>query len=224
MWSGEARARYGVLPVVLAWGFAAAAAPQPPVRVATTPPIVPAIEPRAGGSAAAAPHVPFSPLAPLVPFGPWHRPAPDKRPGSGPLRPAAPPVAPGQGPSGNLPPREAPGKHEPAPVRVPVTPPVATAVHRVYLPTSVVLRALDSGEAAFRACWVRAHRQNATPSTGKIQIHIEVDTDGKVTLAHSDTDAAELDRCVCNVAAHLPFSARGQPASAELSLLFPVTP
>ncbi|HEY0195069.1 MAG TPA: hypothetical protein VGC42_28340 [Kofleriaceae bacterium] len=206
MWSGEGRWLPAVA-VVIAWRAAGAgpvAPAAPGVRVATTPPIAQVIEPRPGMAVAG--KRPWSPLAPIQPFGPWQR------------RPL-PPMAP---PAGQLPPRETPGKQEPAPVRTPVTPPPAAGVLRAHLPTAVVLHALDAGQAAFRACWVRSHRQNAAPSSGKIQIHVEVDADGKVSAAHSDTDAAPLDRCLCNVAAHLPFPARGQPASAELSLLFPV--
>ena len=110
-----------------------------------------------------------------------------------------------------------PKQEEPAP-RIPSAPPAP--VRAATLPGAVVIAAMNAGQQAFLACWAHARRSDTPPSFSKLHVHLEIDEQGRVTAARSDTDSPALERCVARVARGLAFPAPGQPAVVDVPLLF----
>jgi hypothetical protein len=110
-----------------------------------------------------------------------------------------------------------PKQEEPAPRIASVPPP---PVRAATLPAAVVLAAMNPGQQAFIACWAHAQRSAEPPSSSKLQLHLELDDQGRVTAARSDSDSPALERCVARVARGLTFPAPGQPAVVDVPLLF----
>ena len=115
-------------------------------------------------------------------------------------------------------------KQEPPVSRVASAPPRAPQAGRpegraIALPEEVVVRALSAGQTAFLHCWARAQQREGAIAS-KVQLHLEVDAEGKVIAASSDADSPALSRCLTLVARHLPFPAPGQLAMVDLPLIF----
>jgi hypothetical protein len=90
----------------------------------------------------------------------------------------------------------------------------------ITLPDEVVVRAIDSGHQAFLTCWARAQRSDTPPTAGKVRLHLEIDEQGRVAAAASDSDSPALARCLAVVAYRLPFPAPGRPAVVDLPVMF----
>jgi hypothetical protein len=134
-----------------------------------------------------------------------HDPAPDL---------AAPPPVASPAPSAVPPKQERP---EP---RVRAVPPPAPPVRAVTLRDEVVVQAIGAGQQAFLRCWARAQRSDTPPTADKVRLHLEIDEQGRVAAATSDTDSPALDRCLQVVARRLPFPSPGRPAVVDLPLMF----
>lgn len=131
------------------------------------------------------------------------------------------------------PPRSAP-PHDPAPPaasavtpkqeqlepRIAAVPPPAPPVRAATLPDEVVVHAMGAGQQAFLHCWTRAQRSDAPPTADKVWLHLEIDEQGRVTTARSDSDSPALERCLQVVARRLPFPPPGRPAVVDLPLMF----
>lgn len=111
-------------------------------------------------------------------------------------------------------------KQEQPESRIPAVPPSAPPVHTVTLPDEVVVRAISGGQQAFLRCWAHAQRSDAPPTADKVRLHLEIDEQGRVTAASSDSDSPALERCLQLVARRLPFPAPGRPAAVDLPLMF----
>src|SRR5689334_15533034 len=112
-------------------------------------------------------------------------------------------------------------KQEAPAARVAATPPgpAGPPARAIALPDEVVVRAVAAGQTAFLRCWARAQPVDVGLAT-KVQLHVELDADGRVIAASSDSDSPALSRCLAVVARHLPFPAPGQLARVDLPLLF----
>jgi hypothetical protein len=87
----------------------------------------------------------------------------------------------------------------------------------------VILRALRHGDSAFARCWKHAQRSQFTLPAKKARLVLEVDSDGVVRSARTDTDDAddgEVPACVATVGRRLPFPPIGRPTTLNLLLLF----
>ena len=115
--------------------------------------------------------------------------------------------------------KKPPAATEHAPERVAMTPPPAPA-RIAQLTDEVVIRALDSGRAAFVGCWKRALAADPLLDATKVRVKVEVDAEGKVLAVTHDTGNAKLGNCLALVARGLPFAASGTPAVAEFPLFF----
>jgi hypothetical protein len=144
-------------------------------------------------------------------FGASAAPTPDE---PAPLPLDAPPHDPPPAVSAAIPKQEQP---EP---RIPAAPPPAPALHAVTLPDEVVLRAMGVGQQAFLRCWSRAQRSDAPPTADKVRLHLEIDEQGRVAAATSDSDSPALERCLQVVARRLPFPPPGRPAVVDVPLMF----
>ncbi|HEY0479743.1 MAG TPA: hypothetical protein VGD37_19620 [Kofleriaceae bacterium] len=124
--------------------------------------------------------------------------------------------------TGAIGPSAATPKQEEPRARIESVPPPAPrpAVRPIALADEVVVRALDAGQQAFLRCWARAQRSEVPPETGKVRLHLELDDQGHVTAATSDSDAPALASCLAVVARRLPFPAPGQPAVVDVPLMF----
>jgi hypothetical protein len=131
-----------------------------------------------------------------------------------PLPPDAPPRDPPPAVSAAIPKQEQP---EP---RIPAAPPPALPLRAVTLPDEVVVRAMGVGQQAFLRCWSRAQRSDAPPTADKVRLHLEIDEQGRVAAATSDSDSPALERCLQVVARRLPFPAPGRPAVVDVPLMF----
>src|SRR3954468_8731552 len=120
-----------------------------------------------GGSAAPAPEEPAPPLPSAPPRDPPRDPPP-----------AASAVTPKQ--------------EQPEP-RIPAAPPPAPAVRAVTLPDEVVVQALGAGQQAFLRCWARAQRSDTPPTADKVRLHLQIDEQGRVAAATSDSDSPAVD-------------------------------
>jgi hypothetical protein len=112
-----------------------------------------------------------------------------------------------------------PKQEQPEP-RIAAVPPPAPPVRAVTLPDEVVVQAVGAGQQAFLRCWARAQRSDAPPTADKVRLHLEIDDQGRVAAATSDTDSPALDRCLQVVARRLPFPPPGRPAVVDLPLMF----
>jgi hypothetical protein len=106
--------------------------------------------------------------------------------------------------------------------RVPTTPvaPPEVAVRPAALAEEVVVKAMDAGQPLFLRCWQRAQRKEIGPIGGKVRLQLEIDDQGHVAAARSDTESAVLASCLAVVARQLPFPAPGRPAVVDLPLMF----
>jgi hypothetical protein len=111
-------------------------------------------------------------------------------------------------------------KQEQPELRIPAAPPPAAPRRAVTLPDEVVVRAMGVGQQAFLRCWSRAQRSDAPPTADKVRLHLEIDEQGRVAAATSDTDSPALERCLQVVARRLPFPPPGRPAVVDLPLMF----
>jgi hypothetical protein len=111
-------------------------------------------------------------------------------------------------------------KTEDAVERVAPLPPAPPPAPPVVLPEEVVVRAMDAGQPLFLRCWQRAQRKEIGPIGGKVRLHLEIDDQGHVTAARSDSESPVLASCLAVVARQLPFPAPGRPAVVELPLMF----
>ena len=112
-----------------------------------------------------------------------------------------------------------PKQEQPEP-RIPPAPPRASPLRAVTLPDEVVVRAMGVGQQAFLRCWSRAQRSDAPPTADKVRLHLEIDEQGRVAAATSDSDSPALERCLQVVARRLPFPAPGRPAVVDVPLMF----
>lgn len=112
-----------------------------------------------------------------------------------------------------------PKQEQPEP-RIPVAPPPVPAQRAVTLPDEVVVRAMGAGQQAFLRCWSRAQRSDEPPTADKVRLHLQIDEQGRVAAATSDTDSPALDRCLQVVARRLPFPPPGRPAVVDVPLMF----
>jgi len=101
-----------------------------------------------------------------------------------------------------------------------VPPPAPRPPPMITLPDEVVVRAIDTGHQAFLTCWARAQRSDTPPTAGKVRLHLEIDEQGRVAAAASDSDSPALARCLAVVARCLPFPAPGRRAVVDLPLMF----
>jgi hypothetical protein len=102
---------------------------------------------------------------------------------------------------------------------------VPAAAPRAQSPTlaladEVVVKAVASGHHAFLSCWTHARRSAEPPLEAKVRLHLEVDPEGQVTTATSNSDSPVLERCLAVVARGLRFPAPGQTATVDVPLLF----
>jgi hypothetical protein len=104
--------------------------------------------------------------------------------------------------------------------RVALVPAAAPRARAPTLADEVVVKAVASGQQAFLSCWARARRSAEPPLEAKVRLHLEVDPDGQVTVASSDSDSPALERCLAVVARGLQFPAPGRAAVVDLPLLF----
>jgi hypothetical protein len=88
------------------------------------------------------------------------------------------------------------------------------------LADEVVVKAVASWHQAFLSCWTHARRSAEPPLEAKVRLHLEVDPEGQVTTATSDSDSPVLERCLAVVARGLRFPAPGQTATVDVPLLF----
>lgn len=112
-----------------------------------------------------------------------------------------------------------PKQERPEP-RVAAVPPPAPPLRAVTLPDEVVVRAMGAGQQAFLRCWSRAQRSDAPPTADKVRLHLEIDAQGRVAAATSDSDSPALERCLQVVARRLPFPPPGRPAVVDVPLMF----
>ena len=114
-----------------------------------------------------------------------------------------------------------PKQEEPIDRIGPVPPSPRRAAPPITLPDQVVIRAMDAGRPAFLRCCARAQqRAELPPSTNKVRLHLEIDDQGRVTAATSDSDAPALTSCLAVVARSLPFPPPGEPAVVDVPLMF----
>jgi hypothetical protein len=112
-----------------------------------------------------------------------------------------------------------PKQEQPEP-RIPAAPRPPPPLRAVTLPDEVVVRAMGVGQQAFLRCWSRAQRSDAPPTADKVRLHLEIDEQGRVAAATSDSDSPALERCLQVVARRLPFPAPGRPAVVDVPLMF----
>jgi hypothetical protein len=146
------------------------------------------------GATAPAPQDPAPPLPAAPPRDPPHDP---------PLAPSA----------------VIPKQEQPEP-RIPAVPPPAPTVRAVTLPDEVVVQAIGAGQQAFLRCWARAQRSDTPPTADKVRLHLQIDEQGRVAAASSDSDSPALERCLQVVARRLPFPPPGHPAVVDVPLMF----
>jgi hypothetical protein len=133
-----------------------------------------------------------------------------------------PPSAPPRDPPRDPPPVASavtPKQEQPEP-RIPAAPPPAPAVRAVTLPDEVVVHAIGVGQQAFLRCWARAQRSDTPPTADKVRLHLQIDEQGRVAAASSDSDSPALERCLQIVARRLPFPPPGRPAVVDVPLMF----
>jgi hypothetical protein len=111
-------------------------------------------------------------------------------------------------------------KQEQLEPRIPAALPPAPPMRAVTLPDEVVVHAMGAGQQAFLRCWARAQRSDAPPTADKVRLHLEIDEQGRVTAARSDSDSPALERCLQVVARRLPFPPPGRSAVVDLPLMF----
>ncbi len=139
-------------------------------------------------------------------------PEPASPPPNAPQDPAQDPAPPS--PSAVTPKQEQPER------RIPAVPPPPPPVRAVTLPDEVVVQAIAVGQQAFLRCWGRAQRSDEPPTADKVRLHLEIDEQGRVAAASSDSDSPALERCLQVVARRLPFPPPGRPAVVDLPLMF----
>ena len=111
-----------------------------------------------------------------------------------------------------------PAREEHAPERVAPPPPAPARV--AQLADDVVIRALDTGRAAFVRCWKRALDADPMLDATKVRVRVELDAAGAVLAVTHDAPNDKLGHCLAMVARGLPFVASGAPAVAEFPLFF----
>jgi hypothetical protein len=130
-------------------------------------------------------------------------------------------------PSAN-PPRN-PGPVQPSAITAKQEPPIervstarrgAAVAPTITIAEEVVVKVMGTGQPLFLRCWDRALRKATGSIAGKVRLHLDIDEQGRVTAARSDSESAELSRCLVLVARQLSFPAPGQPAVVELPLMF----
>jgi hypothetical protein len=127
----------------------------------------------------------------------------------------APPLDPAPGVSAVSPKTE-----EPLERVAPVPPAVSPPARPMLLPEEVVVKAMDAGQPLFLRCWERAQRKEIGPIGSKVRLHLEIDEQGHVAAARSDTESPLLASCLAVVARRLTFPPLGQPAVVDLPLMF----
>jgi hypothetical protein len=115
-----------------------------------------------------------------------------------------------------------PAQQENAPERVAHAPPPAPAepAPLVTMSDESVIRALDTGRAAFQSCWRRAMQADPMLDVTKVKVRVELDAVANVQNVTTDAPSPKLGNCLMMVARGLSFSAVGQPAVAEFPLFF----
>ena len=88
------------------------------------------------------------------------------------------------------------------------------------VPDEIVLRAIDSGRAAFLGCWKRALNADPMLEATKVKIRVELDAVGTVLAVTHDATNAKLGNCLTVVARSLRYAAPMDPAVAEFPLFF----
>lgn len=133
--------------------------------------------------------------------------------------PPNPPQEPAQDPAPPSPSAVTPKQEQPE-RRIPAVPRPPPPVRAVTLPDEVVVQAIAAGQQAFLRCWGRAQRSDEPPTADKVRLHLEIDEQGRVAAASSDSDSPALERCLQVVARRLPFPPPGRPAVVDLPLMF----
>jgi hypothetical protein len=134
----------------------------------------------------------------------------------------APPAAPSRDLPHDPPPAPSaaiPKEEQPEP-RIAAVPPPVPAVRAVTLADEVVVQAIGGGQQAFLRCWARAQRSDTPPTADKVRLHLQIDEQGRVAAASSDSDSPALERCLQIVARRLPFPPPGRPAVVDVPLMF----
>jgi hypothetical protein len=90
----------------------------------------------------------------------------------------------------------------------------------VTVPDEVVVRALNTMQSAFVACFKRASRNDPLMGATRVKVHLELDPAGGVVVVQTDTDNWDLARCLTIVAKRLPFPPPGAPAVVDFPLFF----
>ena len=98
--------------------------------------------------------------------------------------------------------------------------PPAPNVPRVRLPDEVVLRLLESGRALFVHCFKKANAADATVTSFKVKVHVELDATGALTSVTADTTDAALAGCLTRAAGRLRFPTSDAPVAVDLPLFF----
>ncbi len=113
-----------------------------------------------------------------------------------------------------------PKTEQPLPREV-MKPPVPN-VPRATLPDEVVLRLLEGGRAMFVRCFKKAYAADATATSFKVRVHVELDPTGALTAVTADTTDAALAGCLTRAAGALRFPPSDAPAAVELPLFYQV--
>lgn len=88
------------------------------------------------------------------------------------------------------------------------------------LPDEVIMRLLETGRTAFVRCFRKAIANDPTELSFKVKLHVELDSNGAITSAKTDTSDPKLDACLTRMAGYLKYPASGKPVAAELPLFY----
>jgi hypothetical protein len=88
------------------------------------------------------------------------------------------------------------------------------------LPDEVIMRLLEGGRSAFVRCFKKAINEDPSELSFKVRLRVEVNGEGKMTVATTDSTNKTLDTCLVRMAAWLKFPASGKPIAVELPLFY----
>jgi hypothetical protein len=110
-------------------------------------------------------------------------------------------------------------KTEHSPTREEPPPP---AMPRATLPDEVVLRLIEGGRAGFVRCFKQAFAADATTTSFKVRVRVELDAAGTITSAPADPANPELAACLTRATGRLRFPSSEAPVAVELPLFYQV--
>lgn len=90
------------------------------------------------------------------------------------------------------------------------------------LPDEVVMHLIESGRPAFVRCFKKAFAADATVATFKVHVFVNLDNNGAITSATTDTTDPELASCLARATRWLRFPASGAPVAVDLPLFYRV--